>query len=379
MFLQRFLPKDSMQVKFLDLKAVNAPYFEEMMEATRRFFESGWYVLGNEVSSFEKEYAAFCGTEYCVGVSNGLDALRLILEGYKALGLLHEGDEVIVPANTYIASILAITQSRLTPVLAEPDKDSYNIDPAEAERLITKKTKAIMAVHLYGQLADMETLAGIAGKHNLLLIEDAAQAHGARLKSGGCAGSLGDAAGHSFYPGKNLGALGEAGAVTTGDKALAEAVLALRNYGSHKKYYNLYEGFNMRIDENQSAWLRIRLRGLDRENARRRQLASIYDQKLDAKIVTKPRVMDWGEHVYHIYAVMHPERERLQAYLAEHGVSTMIHYPLPPHKQEAFRQWNGLSFPITEKIHRQELSLPMSPVHSDEEISYVAELINNFI
>ena len=367
-----------MQVKFLDLKAVNEPYFPEMLESTRRFLESGWYVLGKEVESFEEEYAAYCGTNYCVGVSNGLDALRLILEAYKVLGMVREGDEVIVPANTYIASILAITESGLKPVLVEPHPESYNINPDEVEKQVTSRTRAIMAVHLYGQLADMDRLSAIAERHGLLLIEDAAQAHGAKLHNGGRAGSLGHAAGHSFYPGKNLGALGEGGAVTCMDKELAEAVKALRNYGSHKKYYNLYKGFNMRIDENQAAWLRIRLRGLDRENEHRRMLAGIYDSMLDPALVKRPKVMEYGEHVYHIYAIMHPDRDGLQKYLADKGVSTLIHYPLPPHKQEAYKEWNYMSFPITEEIHNRELSLPMSPVHTEEEIKYVASMINSY-
>lgn len=367
-----------MQVKFLDLKAVNQPYFPDLMAATRQFLEGGWYILGKEVEAFEKEYEHYCGTSHCIGVSNGLDALRLIFEGYKALGQLKEGDEVIVPANTYIASILAVTQSRLKPVLVEPDALTFNLNPDLVTAHITEKTKAILAVHLYGQLADMQTLASIASENSLLLIEDAAQAHGAALSDGRVAGNLAHAAGHSFYPGKNLGALGDAGAVTTNDNELAVAIRALRNYGSHKKYYNVYEGFNMRLDENQAAWLRIRLRGLDKENKRRRELAEVYRTSITNEEVTLPYEASYATHVYHIYPIMHPRRDALQQFLLEKGVQTMIHYPVPPHHQEAFSQWSGWSFPISEKIHQQELSLPMSPVHSNEEIEYVAATINQF-
>ena len=367
-----------MQVKFLDLKAVNQPYFPQMMAATRQFLEGGWYILGSEVEAFEKEYAHYCGTDYCMGVSNGLDALRLIFEGYKVLGQLKEGDEVIVPANTYIASILAVTQSRLKPVLVEPDAQTFNLDPDLVKAHISDKTKAILAVHLYGQLADMQLLASVASENNLLLVEDAAQSHGASLSDGRRAGNLAHAAGHSFYPGKNLGALGDAGAVTTNDSELAVAVKALRNYGSHKKYYNVYEGFNMRLDENQAAWLRIRLHGLDKENKRRRELADVYRTSLVNEELTLPFEANYATHVYHIYAILHPRRDALQQYLLEKGVQTMIHYPVPPHHQEAFSHWSDLSFPVTEKIHQQELSLPISPVHSNDEIAYVAGVINDF-
>lgn len=367
-----------MQIKFLDLKAVNQPYFPQFMEATQRFLDSGWYVLGNEVQAFENEYAAYCGTDYCIGISNGLDALRAIFEGYKILGRLKENDEVLVPANTYIASILAVTQSRLTPVLVEPDPESYNICPGKIKDAITSKTKAILAVHLYGQLADMDAINAIAKANNLIVVEDAAQSHGAALLNGKKAGNLSDATGHSFYPGKNLGALGDAGAVTTNDVELFEVVKALRNYGSQKKYYNMFEGYNMRLDENQAAWLRIRLKGLDRENDHRRQLALVYNENIKNASVTLPVEKQYGKHVYHIYPILHPNRDALQKYLADHGVQTLIHYPLPPHKQEAFKHWNHLSFPITERIHEQELSLPMSPVHTKEEILTVANLINNF-
>lgn len=367
-----------MQVKFLDLKKVNEPYFPDLMVATQKFLEKGWYILGDEAAAFEKDYAAFCGTRFCAGVSNGLDALRLIFEAYKLLNKLKESDEVIVPANTYIASILSITQSRLIPVLVEPDPETYNIDPKKAELAITKKTKAILAVHLYGQIADMDAINHFASENGLLVVEDAAQSHGASNKNGKVAGNLSNAAGHSFYPGKNLGALGDAGAVTTNDVELYETICALRNYGSHKKYYNLYEGYNMRLDEIQAAWLRIRLLGLEAETTRRREIAQMYSSGLVLPELKLPVEANYGKHVYHIYPVLHPHRNELQKYLESKGIQTMIHYPLPPHKQQAFSQWNHLAFPITENIHLHELSLPMSPVHTDEEINYVIEAINNF-
>ncbi|MDR2927120.1 MAG: DegT/DnrJ/EryC1/StrS family aminotransferase [Cytophagaceae bacterium] len=367
-----------MEVKFLDLLKVNKPYFPEFMDATRHFLESGWYILGKEVDEFEKEYASFCGSRYCIGISNGLDALRLIFEAHKTLGNLKTGDEVIVPSNTYIASILGITQSGMTPVLVEPDSVTFNLDPKKVEAAITPKTKAVLAVHLYGQLSDMKSLNDVCNKHGLLLFEDAAQSHGALYSDGRASGNLSAAAGHSFYPGKNLGALGDAGAITTNDEEVARCVKALRNYGSHKKYYNMYEGFNMRLDENQAAWLRIRLRGLHCENEHRRKLARIYSEKLTLNGLTLPIEASYGKHVYHIYAILHPKRNELQQYLSTNGIHTMVHYPVPPHKQEAFGQWNHLSFPIAEKIHAQELSLPISPIHTAEEIEYVCNVANNF-
>jgi dTDP-4-amino-4,6-dideoxygalactose transaminase len=366
-----------MQVKFLDLKAINAPYRLQLIEAAERFVDSGWYIMGEGCTQFDKDFAQWVGVPHALGVSNGLDALRLIFEGYKIIGKLKEGDEVLVPSNTYIASTLSISQSGLVPVPVEPNVQTYNLDSA-VEAAITPKTKAILAVHLYGQLADMEALQQLAEKYNLLLIEDAAQAHGAQLKNGKKAGALGDAAGFSFYPGKNLGALGDAGAVTTTDVELADVISALRNYGSHKKYHNLYKGFNARLDELQARWLSIRLKGLDAENAHRQKLAKIYDEKLQLPNLVKPHLATYGTHVYHIYAVLHTERDRLQTYLAENGIQTLIHYPIPPHQQPAYADWAGRSYPIAERIHQQELSLPMSPVHSDEEIGYVCDVINQF-
>ena len=367
-----------MQIKFLDLLKVNEPYFPKLMESTKLFFEKGWYILGSEVESFEHEYAEFCGVKHCIGVSNGLDALRLIFDAYKSLGKIKEGDEVIVPSNTYIASILSITQSGLTPILVEPDISTYNIDPKKVSDAITSKTKAVLAVHLYGQLSDMKPLEEICRKHKLFLFEDAAQSQGATYQDGRTSGNLSDAAGHSFYPGKNLGALGDAGAVTTNSTEIAETIKALRNYGSHKKYYNIYEGFNMRLDENQAAWLRIKLKGLNKENEHRQKLAIIYNNNLKLNDLIVPKQASYGKHIYHIYAVLHPKRDDLQNYLLQNGIQTLIHYPIPPHKQEAFKNWNNMSFPISEKIHKQELSLPMSPVHTIEEIKYVCDIINNF-
>ncbi|MCL2074265.1 MAG: DegT/DnrJ/EryC1/StrS family aminotransferase [Marinilabiliaceae bacterium] len=367
-----------MQVKFLDLLKVNEPYFPKLLESTQRFFEGGWYILGKETEAFEKEYADFCGSKHCIAVSNGLDALRLIFESYKSLGKIKTGDEVIVPSNTYIATILGITQSGLKPILVEPDISTYNLDSQKVEKAITKNTKAILTVHLYGQLSDMAPLENICKKHGLYLFEDAAQSQGASYKDGRISGNLSEAAGHSFYPGKNLGALGDAGAVTTSNDEVANTIKALRNYGSHKKYYNIYEGFNMRLDENQAAWLRIKLHGLNEENEKRRKLALIYDNTLKLKNLIVPKQAEYGKHIYHIYAVLHPKRDKLQSYLLENGIQTLIHYPVPPHKQKAFQSWNNLSFPIAEKIHEQELSLPMSPVHTVEEIEYVCDTINHF-
>jgi dTDP-4-amino-4,6-dideoxygalactose transaminase len=366
-----------MQVKFLDLKAINAPYREALLESATAFVDSGWYIMGEGCAQFDKDFAQWVGVPHALGVSNGLDALRLIFEGYKILGKLKDGDEVLVPSNTYIASTLSISQSGLIPVPVEPNPHTYNLD-ASIKAAITPNTKAILAVHLYGQLADMEALQNLANEHDLLLIEDAAQAHGAQLKNGKKAGALGDAAGFSFYPGKNLGALGDAGAISTVDAELAEVVSALRNYGSHKKYHNLYKGFNARLDELQARWLSIRLKGLDAENAHRQELAKIYDEQLHLSGLVKPHLADYGSHVYHIYAVLHPERDRLQAYLAEKGIQTLIHYPIPPHQQPAYADWANRSYPIAERIHQQELSLPISPVHTAEEIQYVAEIINQF-
>ena len=348
-------------IKFLDLKKVNDAHGAEISAAIQRVLDSGWYLLGEEVSSFEREFADYCGAKHCLGVANGLDALILILMAYRELGVMAEGDEVIVPANTYIASILAISRAGLKPVLVEPDERTYNIDPTLIEAAITEKTKAIMAVHLYGQCTDMDPICSIAKKHGLKVVEDAAQAHAATYR-GRKTGSLGDAAGFSFYPGKNLGALGDGGAVTTNDDPLAEAIRTLRNYGSQVKYHNKYKGMNSRLDELQAAILRVKLRHLDADTDKRREVAQYYLSHLPSSIFQLPNVADYGEHAWHLFVIRHPQRDALAKYLSEQGIQTMIHYPVPPHQQQAYPELHGLSLPITEAIHRDVLSLPISPV-----------------
>jgi dTDP-4-amino-4,6-dideoxygalactose transaminase len=372
-------PEDNMEMKipFLDYKAVNAPYFDEIQEAMMRVVKSGWYVLGPEVSAFEKELAHYCGAKHCVGVSSGLDALILILEAWIELGKIDRGDEVIVPANTYIATILAITKAGLSPVLVEPNLDDYNISCDKIEKAITTRTKLILPVHLYGQCADMDKINAIAKRYKLLVIEDAAQAQGALYK-GSRAGSLGDAAAHSFYPGKNLGAIGEAGAVTTSDSELAEMISKLRNYGSEKKYHNEVKGLNNRIDELQASILRVKLRYLDRDNCHRQDVAQTYLQEIHHPMVTLPVIKNEGIPCWHLFVVRVPNRESWMSYLGDKGIETAIHYPIPPHRQPAYSEWSHLHYPITEKIHEEIFSLPMSPAHSVEEARYVARMINAF-
>ncbi|MCR4942485.1 MAG: DegT/DnrJ/EryC1/StrS family aminotransferase [Campylobacter sp.] len=369
-------------IPFLDLKTLNAQYRDELVRACERVIDSGWYVQGEEYKAFESEFASFCGSKFCVGVANGLDALTLILRAYKELGAMKDGDEVIVPANTYIASILAISTNNLTPILVEPNLNTYLIDPDKIEEKITSKTKAILPVHLYGQVCEMDKIWAIAKKHGLKIIEDSAQAHGAYYGEKKC-GNLGDASGFSFYPGKNLGALGDAGAVTTNDEELANAIRALCNYGSHKKYENLYKGINSRLDEMQAAMLRVKLRYLDKESTARREVADFYIKNIKNPNLTLPLdadmdVKNYKGHVWHIFAVRCAKREKLQAYLSEHGVQTLIHYPIPPHKQVAYKEWNKQSYPISEQIHREILSLPMSGVMSKEQVIKVVNAINDF-
>ena len=370
-------------IKFLDLKAVNEQHRPEINTAIQRVLDSGWYLLGEEVSSFEREFADYCGTKHCLGVANGLDALILILMAYRELVVMQEGDEVIVPANTYIASILAISRAGLKPVLVEPDERTYNIDPNLIEAAITEKTKAIMAVHLYGQCADMDPICAIAKKHGLKVIEDAAQAHAATYR-GRKTGSLGDAAGFSFYPGKNLGALGDGGAVTTSDDQLAEVIIALRNYGSHQKYHNKYKGMNSRLDEIQAAILRVKLKTLDEDTEKRRKVAEAYLSALKSQSsgLILPYVADYGTHAWHLFVVRLKERDALAEHLKQQGIQTMIHYPVPPHRQEAYPELHHLSLPITEAIHHEVLSLPISPILSCENIAVVFQgviLFNNGI
>jgi dTDP-4-amino-4,6-dideoxygalactose transaminase len=370
-------------IKFLDIKAINSSYEPDLSEAIRRVVDSGWYLLGNEVRSFEEEYANFIGSKYCVGVANGLDALRLILKAYMELGFISEGDEIIVPANTYIASILAITDNRLIPVLVEPDLNTYNLDPYLIEERITERTKAILLVHLYGQNAMHPEIQRLVNVYNLKLIEDNAQAVGCYYM-GKRNGSLGHAAGNSFYPGKNLGALGDAGAVTTDDEELADVVRTIANYGSKIKYQNIYQGLNSRLDEIQAALLRVKLVRLDRDNQRRREIAQFYCDNIKNADITLPfsphelSISTNQSYNGHIFSILHPERDQLQQYLTDCGIQTMIHYPIPAHKQQAYKVWSHLSFPITERIHNQELSLPISPVLEDNEVGMVVERINSW-
>ena len=364
-------------IKFLDLEKVTASHGEEINEAVTRVVNSGWYLQGKENEKFEKDFADYIGTDYCVGCANGLDALIWIFRAYIEMGVMKPGDEVIVPANTYIASILAISENGLVPVLVEPDINTYQIDPEKIEAAITPRTKAILIVHLYGQCAYTEKIGELCKKYNLKLIEDNAQAHGCRFNDKRT-GSLGDAAGHSFYPGKNLGALGDAGAVTTNDEELAKVIRAVANYGSAKKYVFKYTGRNSRLDEIQAAVLDVKLRHLDDDNERRKQIAEMYINGITNPAVITPKVADRDAHVFHIFPIRTEKRDELQKYLTEHGVQTNIHYPIAPHKQECYKDWNSWSFPITEKIHAEELSLPISPVLTDEEVNEVIRLINEW-
>jgi dTDP-4-amino-4,6-dideoxygalactose transaminase len=362
-------------IPFLDLKSVNAQYKEELIDASTRVINSGWYIDGNELESFEREFAQYCGTKYCVGVANGLDALTLILRAWKELGRLKEGDEVIVPANTYIASILAITENRLVPVLVEPDVTSYNLCPKNIEAAITKKTKVILPVHLYGQLADMPAIIDIAKRHNLLVLEDSAQAHGASM-NGKKAGNWGDASGFSFYPGKNLGALGDGGAVTTNDEEFAATIRALGNYGSHKKYENLYQGVNSRLDEIQAAMLCVKLRYLDNEIERRRKIANYYLENIKNENIALPSITTGS--VWHLFVIRVTTRDELQRYLLDNGIQALIHYPLAPHKQGAYKEWNDESYPVSEKIHSEVLSLPISGVQKMKDVIEVVRVLNGY-
>ncbi|MGL6004911.1 DegT/DnrJ/EryC1/StrS family aminotransferase [Aeromonas sobria] len=364
-------------INFLDLKSINNQYQQELKDACARVIDSGWYIMGNELTQFETEFAAYCGTKHAIGVANGLDALILVLRAWKELGKVKAGDEVIVQANTYIASVLAITENALVPVLVEPSPDTYNLDPAIVAAAVTDKTKAILPVHLYGQLSPMPELMAIANKHNLLVLEDCAQSHGAEI-NGKRAGNWGDAAGFSFYPGKNLGALGDAGAVTTNNDELAKTLKALRNYGSHKKYQNLYQGVNSRLDEIQAAMLRVKLPYLEAETARRQQISRAYRTGITNPLITLPHVTDELSHVWHLFVVRCEQREALQSYLAEQGIQTLIHYPIAPHKQQAYSNWNSLSLPVTEEMHLQVLSLPLDPTMSDESVVKVIAAVNGF-
>lgn len=365
--------KDYKMIKFLDLHKINERFRSEIDSKLKEVLDSGWYLLGEQNKVFESNFAKYCGTKHCIGCANGLEALTLIIRAYG----FGAGDEIIVPANTYIASILSITENGCTPVLVEPDINTYNINPDLIEEKINEKTKAIMVVHLYGQAVQMEKIWNLAKKYNLKVIEDSAQAHGA-MYQGKRTGNLSDASGFSFYPGKNLGCLGDGGCVTTNDDELAEKIRAIRNYGSHIKYHNIYKGINSRLDEIQAAVLDVKLKYLDNDNNRRREIAEYYKQNINNPEIILPETYEDNAHVWHIFAIRTKNREKLQQYLKDNEIQTMIHYPIPPHRQECYKEWNNLSFPVTEQIHNEILSLPMSPVLTDEELDTICSVINNF-
>ena len=366
-------------VKFLDMGRISEKYSAELKMAANRVIDSGWFLQGKENKSFEENYATYIGSKYCVACANGLDSLILIFRAYMELGIMQPGDEVLVPANTYIATILAITENGLKPVLIEPNIDTLEIDDSKIEQAITERTRAICIVHLYGRCAYSERIADICRSKNLKLVEDNAQAHGCRFSNGIKTGALGDAAGHSFYPGKNLGALGDGGAVTTDDKDLAEIVRALANYGSSKKYVFKYCGRNSRLDEIQAAFLSVKLAHLDEDNAYRQKIALFYYENIKNPNIRLPAKLDDAQNVYHLFPIFCKRRDELQAYLEKRGIQTLIHYPIPPHKQECYRELSSLSLPISEQIHAQELSLPISPVLTIEEARAVVDAINAFI
>ncbi|HGU1944299.1 TPA: DegT/DnrJ/EryC1/StrS family aminotransferase, partial [Escherichia coli] len=368
---------------FLDLKSINDQYQNELKEACDRVIDSGWYIMGNELKNFEKNFSIYCNVKHTIGVANGLDALTLVLRAWKELGKIKAGDEVIVQANTYIASILAITENDLVPVFVEPDANTYNLSIEGIKSAITDKTKVILPVHLYGQISPMPEIMAIAQQHGLLVLEDCAQSHGASIE-GKKAGNWGDAAGFSFYPGKNLGALGDAGAITTNDDELAKTLQALRNYGSHQKYLNLYQGVNSRLDEIQAAMLNVKLKYLDNETLIRQKVALTYLENINNPLIKLPLTAheyrnNQQSHVWHLFVIATKHRDLLQKHLTENGIQTLIHYPIPPHKQQAYSQYKQLSLPITEKIHNEVLSIPIGPTMTNEEISKVIEACNSFV
>ncbi|EFO9213904.1 DegT/DnrJ/EryC1/StrS family aminotransferase [Campylobacter lari] len=358
-------------INFLDLHKINARFEDEIKDKINEVINSGWYILGKQCVNFETNFAKYCGVKHCIGVANGLDALRIIIKAYE----FSKDDEIIVPANTYIASILAITDNLCKPILIEPDINTYNINAKSIEEKITNKTKAIMVVHLYGQVCNMEPIYALAKKYNLKIIEDCAQAHGANFK-GKKVGSLGDVAGFSFYPGKNLGALGDAGCIATNDDLLASKVRALANYGSHKKYENLYAGLNSRLDELQAGILDIKLKHLDSDNQKRKEIADFYIKNIKNENIILPKIDI--DHVWHLFVIRTKFRDKLQKYLNENNIQTIIHYPIPPHKQECYKDFNNLSLPITEQIHNEVLSLPISPVMTQDEIKKIVKVINDW-
>ncbi len=365
-------------IPFLDLHKINARFEGEFKNSFKDFLDSGYYILGNQVTRFESLFSDYCGTKHCVGVANGLDALRLILEGYKHLGNMKTGDEVIVASNTFIATIIAIKQAGLTPILAEADAETFNFDVDKLPTYITKKTKAIMPVHLYGQIANMDTIQALAGLHDLLVIEDAAQAHGAEYLNKKKAGNLGDAAGFSFYPSKNLGALGDGGAVTTNNDALAKAIKMFRNYGTSTKYVNEVLGLNSRLDEIQAAFLSIKLTSLDADNSRRQKIALRYIAEITNPKITMPKYKGTPDHVFHLFVVQVDDRASFIAHLTENKVGHLIHYPIAPHQQKALPELKDLSFPVAEDLHNHVVSIPMSPVMTEDQVSEIIAVINRY-
>jgi len=359
-------------IKFLDLKKINQPYENAFQNKLKNVLERGWYILGDEVKLFEENFAAYCDSKHCIGVGNGFDALTLIFKGYIQLGKMQKGDEVIVPANTYIASIVSIIQADLVPVLVEPKLETYNINPELIQDKITSKTKAILAVHLYGQLAELVSINEIAKINNLIVVEDAAQSHGAILNNSKSKNTQA----FSFYPGKNLGALGDGGAVVTNDEKLAEVLFSLRNYGSEVKYYNDFIGVNSRLDELQAAFLNVKLPNLDSDNQHRKTIANRYLSEIKNDKIMLPFWDFSDNHVFHLFVIRTFKRSELQDYLKQNGIETILHYPVPPHKQKAFKNWNHLSFPITEKIHNEVLSLPISPIMTADEVDFVIQKLN---
>ncbi|WP_345871579.1 DegT/DnrJ/EryC1/StrS family aminotransferase [Shewanella algae] len=364
-------------IKFLDLRKINQQYQSELKSACSRVIDSGWYILGEELKAFENEFAEYCGAKFCVGVANGLDALILTLRAWKEMGLINDGDEVIVPANTYIASILAITENNLKPILVEPNVKTFNLTSESLRSALSGRTKAILPVHLYGKISPMREIMKFATEHNLLVLEDCAQSHGAKI-SGKKAGTWGNAGAFSFYPGKNLGALGDAGAIITNDRELFEILCALRNYGSHEKYKNKYKGINSRLDEIQAAILRVKIKHLDEETEYRQRIAERYLKEITNPLLELPVCSEKEEHVWHLFVIRTKYRNKLQSFLNENGIQTLIHYPIAAHKQDAYLEYRAKSLPITESLHEDVISIPLSSVITDAEVSYVINVMNKF-
>ena len=365
-------------IPFLDLHSINNRFETKFQEIFKQFLDSGYYVLGSNVTAFEKEFAHYCGTKYCIGVANGLDALRLIIEAYKILGMAKEGDEVLVASNTYIATIIGIKQAGMVPVLVESEADTFNFDMNALEEAIGPKTKVILPVHLYGQLSPMEGINALAKAYNLLVIEDAAQSHGARNKDGKRAGNLGDAGGFSFYPTKNLGALGDGGAVTTNNGELASLIRVLRNYGRSKKYVCDHDGINSRLNEIQAAYLRCKLPSLDGDNKRRSEIAGRYLSEIKNNKIVLPSWNGGDHHVFHLFVVLVQDRDGFIAYLKHYDIGPLVHYPVAPHKQKALPEYHQLQFPVTEKIHSEIVSIPVSPVLEEHQITRIISVLNSY-